>query len=143
MGEGQDLQVRILVLAVHLGAESARGGSLVTRKVITTLVDDIDDTPIEEGEGETVPFALHGVDYEIDARDHDAAKSRTALEGSTEKGRRLGRATAGEATPRRSSSSAPEEDLGAAREWLRANGHTVSERGRISATLLEEYRSNS
>jgi hypothetical protein len=115
----------------------------VARKVITTLVDDIDGTPIEEGQGETVPFALDGVNYEIDLSDDNAAKLRTVLEEYTDKGRRVGRATTGKASPRRSSSSAPKEDLSAAREWLRANGHEVSERGRIAASLLEEYRANS
>jgi hypothetical protein len=114
----------------------------MARKVITTLVDDIDGTPIEEGHGETVPFALDGVNYEIDLSDDNAAKLRTVLEEYTEKGRRVGRATSGKAAPRRSSSSAPKEDLSAAREWLRANGHEVSERGRIAASLLEEYRAN-
>ncbi|MFC3297876.1 histone-like nucleoid-structuring protein Lsr2 [Clavibacter michiganensis] len=115
----------------------------MARRVITTLVDDINGEPIEEGKGETVPFALDGVNYEIDLNDENAAKLRTALEEYTEKGRRVGRAATGKSAPRRSSSSAPKEDLSAAREWLRANGHEVSERGRIAASLLEEYRANS
>ncbi len=52
----------------------------MARKVVTTLVDDIDGTQIEEGQGETVPFALDGVNYEIDLSDDNAAKLRTALE---------------------------------------------------------------
>ncbi|WP_434181403.1 Lsr2 family protein (plasmid) [Clavibacter michiganensis] len=112
----------------------------MARKVVTTLVDDIDGTQIEEGQGETVPFALDGVNYEIDLSDDNAAKLRTALEEYTEKGRRVGRATTGKAGTRRSASSTPKGDLSAAREWLRANGHEVSERGRIAAPLLEEYR---
>jgi hypothetical protein len=115
----------------------------MARKVITTLVDDINGKPIEEGRGETVPFALDGVNYEIDLNDENAAKLRTALEEYTEKGRRVGRATTGKPAPRRSSGSGPKEDLRAAREWLRANGHEVSERGRIAASLLEEYRAKS
>jgi len=115
----------------------------MARKVITTLVDDIDGQPIEEGQGETVPFALDGINYEIDLNDENAAKLRTLLEEYTEKGRRVGRASTGKSSPRRSSGSAPKEDLSAAREWLRANGHEVSERGRIAASLLEEYRANS
>lgn len=115
----------------------------MARKVITTLVDDINGDPIDEGQGETVLFALDGVNYEIDLSDENAAKLRTVLEEYTEKGRRASRATSGKAAPRRAPSSGPKEDLSAAREWLRANGHTVSERGRIAANLLEEYRANS
>jgi hypothetical protein len=114
----------------------------MARKVVTTLVDDIDGTPIEDGKGETVPFALDGVNYEIDLSDGNAAKLRTALEDYVDKGRRVGRATSGKAAPRRSSSSGPKEDLGAARLWLREYGPKISERGRISADLLEEYRAN-
>jgi hypothetical protein len=115
----------------------------MARKVITTLVDDIDGQPIEEGKGETVPFSLDGVNYEIDLSDENAAALRTALEEYTDKGRRVGRATGAKGAPRRSSSSSSKEDLGAARTWLREHGHEVSERGRISAALLEEYRANS
>ncbi|MFC3297830.1 histone-like nucleoid-structuring protein Lsr2 [Clavibacter michiganensis] len=112
----------------------------MARKVVTTLVDDIDGTQIEEGQGETVPFALDGVNYEIDLTDDNAAKLRTSLEEYVDKGRRVGRATTGKGAPRRSAGSAPKQDLSAAREWLREHGHKVSERGRISADLLEEYR---
>ncbi|WP_414172987.1 histone-like nucleoid-structuring protein Lsr2 [Clavibacter tessellarius] len=114
----------------------------MARKVVTTLVDDIDGTQIEEGKGETVPFALDGVNYEIDLTDDNAAKLRTALEDYVDKGRRVGRASTGKGPARRSSSTGPKEDLGAAREWLREHGHQVSERGRIAADLLEEYRAN-
>ncbi len=115
----------------------------MARKVVTTLVDDIDGVVIEEGKGETVPFALDGVNYEIDLSDANAAKLREALDTYVDRARRVGRATTGRsAGSRRSSSSAPKEDLGAAREWLREHGHKVSVRGRISADLLEEYRAN-
>ena len=116
----------------------------MARKVVTTLVDDIDGVVIEEGKGETVPFALDGVNYEIDLSDANAAKLRESLDTYVDRARRVGRASSGRAAggARRSSSSAPKEDLGAAREWLREHGHKVSERGRISADLLEEYRAN-
>ncbi|MBF4619506.1 Lsr2 family protein [Clavibacter sp. VKM Ac-2873] len=114
----------------------------MARKVITTLVDDVDGKPIEEGKGETVPFALDGVDYEIDLSEENAAALRSALEEYTEKGRRLGRAAGARPAARRPSGAAQKEDLKAARSWLRERGHKVSERGRISSELLEEYRTN-
>jgi hypothetical protein len=83
----------------------------MVRKVITTLVDDINGVHIKLGQGETVTFALNGVNYKIDLNDENAAKLRPALEEYTEKGRRVGRSTAGKATPRRSSSSVAKEDL--------------------------------
>ncbi|CAQ03258.1 histone-like nucleoid-structuring protein Lsr2 [Clavibacter sepedonicus] len=114
----------------------------MARKVVTTLVDDIDGTEIVDGTGETVPFALDGVNYEIDLSDDNADTLRTVLKDYIDKGRRVGRATTGKPGTRRSSSSGPKGDLSAAREWLREHGHKVSERGRISADLLEEYRAN-
>ncbi|ALD14410.1 Lsr2 family protein (plasmid) [Clavibacter capsici] len=115
----------------------------MARKVLTTLVDDIHGMPIEEGQGESISFALDGVNYEIDLSDDNAAKLRTALEDYIDKGHRLGRAAAGTAAPHGSAGLTPKQDLGAAREWLRKRGHKVSERGRISVHLLEEYRANS
>ncbi len=68
---------------------------------------------------------------------------RTAFDTYVDKGRRLGKASGargGARKPRGSSSSGT--DLAAAREWLRSNGQKVSERGRIAAPLLEEYRAS-
>ncbi|WP_345134066.1 Lsr2 family DNA-binding protein [Microbacterium laevaniformans] len=39
----------------------------------------------------------------------------------------------------RSARKASGVDLAAVREWARANGHTVSERGRVPAAVLEAY----
>ncbi|PPF91264.1 hypothetical protein C5C03_00090 [Clavibacter michiganensis] len=114
----------------------------MARKVTTTLVDDIDGRPIEEGKGETVAFAIDGVDYEIDLGEANAAALRSALQGYTEKGRPVGRTTNAKGSARRESGAGQKEDLSAARTWLRARGHKVSERGRISGPLLMEYRAN-
>ncbi|QDZ15584.1 histone-like nucleoid-structuring protein Lsr2 [Humibacter ginsenosidimutans] len=113
----------------------------MAKKTTVVLVDDIDGIEIENGKGETVFFALDGVSYEIDLNDANAKKLRNALETYVEAGRRTARSTRG-AVASRSSRGSSKEDLGAAREWLRAHGHTVSDRGRIPATLLEEYRAN-
>ncbi|MBQ9918656.1 MAG: Lsr2 family protein, partial [Microbacterium sp.] len=39
----------------------------------------------------------------------------------------------------RSARRSSDIDLAAVREWARANGHTVSDRGRIPASVLEAY----
>ncbi|WP_340289792.1 Lsr2 family DNA-binding protein [Aquipuribacter hungaricus] len=61
-----------------------------------------------------------------------------------EKGRRAGgsRSKGTRATSKSSTStkSADGTDNGAVREWARANGHTVSERGRIKADVVQAYR---
>lgn len=108
--------------------------------VITTLIDDLDGTEINEGRGETVKFALDGVNYEIDLGRANALRLRDALAPYIAKGRKSGRAPRGSSRPR--AARAASTDLAAAREWLRANGHQVGDRGRIPAELMELYRSS-
>lgn len=112
----------------------------MAKKTTVILVDDIDGIEIEGGNGETVFFALDGISYEIDLSDKNAKSLRDALEPYVDAGRRTARSTRGTATARASRSS--KEDLGVVREWLRSHGHTVSDRGRIPASLMDEYRAN-
>lgn len=114
----------------------------MAKKTTVVLVDDIDGVEIEDGKGETVFFALDGVSYEIDLKDANAKKLRDALSPYVGAGRRAVRGARGVAVSGRASRSSSKQDLSAAREWLRAHGHKVSDRGRIPAGLLEEYRAN-
>ena len=116
----------------------------MAQKVITTLVDDIDGVVIEDGKGETVNFALDGTTYEIDLTEDNARKLRDALQPFVESGRKANRGTT--AASRGISASSrknSKEELSAAREWLKKEGHQVSDRGRVPASLLELYRSQS
>lgn len=111
----------------------------MARRIVHQLVDDIDGSLLESGEGETVNFSLNGAAYEIDLNSTHAEELRAALAPYIQAGRR---ATAGGAarsatTRRRSSGSS---DTAAIREWAKANGHKVSERGRISADVMAAYR---
>lgn len=101
-------------------------------KVVITLIDDLDGTVITDA-GQTVAFALDGVQYEIDLSNDHAAELRAALAPFITVARSSRRAGA---APRNSNKA----ELGAARVWLRAQGHQVSERGRIAANLLDLYR---
>lgn len=107
----------------------------MAQRVQVMLIDDVDGT---EG-AETVTFALDGVTYEIDLSDKNAAKLRDSMASWVGHGRRVsGRSsTAGRGAGRKASS--PGTDSAAVREWARTNGHTVSERGRISATVMDAY----
>lgn len=114
----------------------------MARRIVHQLVDDIDGTVLEVGEGETVTFSLDGVAYEIDVSDDNAAALRAALAPFVAAGRRVSavrattapRASAG-AKRRRSG----QQDYAPVREWAKANGYTVSERGRVPASVLEAY----
>jgi hypothetical protein len=78
----------------------------MAQKTFIQLVDDIDGTPIADGEGRTVTFAIDGASYEIDLTDAHVAELVYALEPFTSGGRRTGRKTsapaAGPARPARS-----------------------------------------
>ena len=111
---------------------------------ITTvsLLDDIDGTAAAE----TVAFGLDGATYEIDLADKNAKKLRDALANYVSHGRRTdgGRKTA--AAPKRGRvakatvrTTPDREQTAAIREWARAAGYEVSERGRLSAAVLEAF----
>lgn len=95
------------------------------------LEDDIDG-----GEAvETIQFGLDGVTYEIDLNEENAARMRDAFASWVGHGRRVSgrkqRSDAGTSTRRK--------DLDQVREWARANGYEVSERGRVAAKILNAY----
>ena len=109
----------------------------VTRIVMT---DDLDGSG---GDVSTVLIALDKVGYEIDLSAANEARLRDKLarfiDAATEvrnkpAGRR-GRVPAGIANTR------PDKlQTQAIREWARANGHKVSDRGRIAATIQAAFR---
>jgi hypothetical protein len=114
-------------------------------QTIVTLVDDLDGS---EASG-SVSFALDGASYEIDLSDDNAEKLRDALSGFVASARRVDggrrgpgrpKATAKPAKAARGARTAPDrEQTAAIREWARATGHEVSERGRLSATVLSAF----
>jgi len=51
----------------------------MAKKQIAQLIDDLDGTILEGGDGVSLRFALEGRSYEIDLSDANAAKLRDAL----------------------------------------------------------------
>lgn len=112
-----------------------------------TLVDDLDGTEAEE----SVSFALDGANYEIDLSEENATRLRDALAVFVANARRVdggrrgsrsrsrGQAAAGGKAPKAPRSAPDREQTAAIREWARANGHEVSERGRLSAAVLQAF----
>jgi Lsr2 len=111
----------------------------MAKTVVTT--DDIDGSP----NAETVTFSFDGRSFEIDL----SKKGRTALEKALKPYIDAGRPVGGRTTRgsggsgsssrgrgRRSSSV----DLAAVRAWAAENGIAVSDRGRISGSVLEQYQ---
>ncbi|MHC2184819.1 hypothetical protein ACVLV4_000443 [Rathayibacter agropyri] len=102
-----------------------------------TLVDDLDGSPITDGGG-TVTFAIDNVSYEIDLNEKNADKLRSALAKFVESGRKV---NAGRSAAKAASNSKKTDPakLAAIRGWAKANGHDVSDRGRIAAPVVEAY----
>jgi hypothetical protein len=117
----------------------------MARKVQVILSDDLDDSiPADE----TVTFALDGTTYEIDLSDKNAAEMRDAfgkyVSAARKVGSRGGRSSGAgrsRATGGGGGGRMDREQAGAIRDWARKNGHQVSDRGRIPASVVEAYES--
>jgi hypothetical protein len=107
------------------------------KKQITQLVDDLDGTVLESGNGATVRFALEGRQYEIDLSTANAQRLRAALAPFISAGRSVA-GTRGSTGARRSGRNAS-GDLAAIRSWAQGHGYSVGDRGRISAEVREAY----
>lgn len=108
---------------------------LMAQKTLIQLVDDLDGTPIPDGEGSTVSFALNGSSYEIDLGATNTQALSNAFAPYIAAGRRTGRKGRSAATGTKSDPA----ELQVIREWARANGHDVSDRGRVSGTIRDAY----
>ncbi|KAA9105561.1 histone-like nucleoid-structuring protein Lsr2 [Microbacterium rhizomatis] len=112
----------------------------MTRKIVHQLIDDLDGTVIEVGSGETVLFSLDGVAYEIDLTQENAEALRAAWQPYISAARSISssRSTSGanSAAKRRRTG---QKDFSAVRAWAKENGHTVSERGRVPASVMDAY----
>lgn len=104
----------------------------MAQRTIVILEDDIDHSPADE----SVSFALDGVTYSIDLSAANAAKLREQLSYWVGHATRSG----GRKAVRRSGGGGGKrQDLASVREWARANGHQVSDRGRISADVQAAF----
>ena len=117
----------------------------MAQKVQVMLVCDLHDDEVEGVE--TVAFGLDGASYEIDACEEHATEIRDAMASYVGAARRAGRPApaAGSKRSARTAKSSPaaaaggKERVQEIREWARQNGHTVSERGRLSGAVVAAY----
>jgi hypothetical protein len=119
----------------------------MAQKTIVTLVDDL--TGEEAEDISTVEFALDGVTYEIDLDDKNSAKLRDALADYVAAARRTGgrrsgggrrRSGAGTGTPRATSPGGYDRETSKQiREWAKAQGFEVSDRGRVPNNVVEAW----
>ncbi len=62
----------------------------MARRAVVQLVDDLDETIIEDGDGQIVSFGLDGTTYEIDLTNEHADELRGALTRYVEAARKTG-----------------------------------------------------
>ncbi len=110
----------------------------MARKVQVILSDDLDENLTAD---ETVSFALDGTNYEIDLADKNAKEMRDAFSRYISAARKVGRGTraSGGGRPRGTGGRMDREQAAAIRDWARKNGHAVSDRGRIPASVVQAY----
>jgi hypothetical protein len=107
----------------------------VAQKVQTLFVDDIDGSPAEGA----VRFGLDGTDYEIDLNAKHAQALRDALAPYVKAGRRVSSAARRSARgARRASANAV--NTTEVREWAKAQGIEVKDRGRVPADLVVKFK---
>jgi hypothetical protein len=103
----------------------------MVQKVTVALEDDPTGGPAEE----TARFTFDGTAYEIDLNAKNAAAFRKLLAPYIEHGRRDGRPQA----RRAGRTVASRQRSGDIRAWAKQHGLAVSERGRIPASVVEQY----
>jgi Lsr2 len=107
----------------------------VAQKIQTLFIDDIDGSAAEG----TVRFALDGTEYEIDLNTKHADALRKALAKYIDVARRTtGGARRSARGGRRASASGV--NTTEVREWAKAQGIEVKDRGRVPAELVVRFR---
>ena len=107
----------------------------MAQKIQTLFIDDIDGG---EAEG-TVRFGLDGAEYEIDLSTQNAEAMRKAMARYVEAARRAPGSTRrpGQSGRKASANGLKTTEV---REWARAQGIDVKDRGRVPADLVVKFK---
>jgi hypothetical protein len=104
----------------------------MAQRVSVELEDDLDGGPADE----TLRFGIGGSEYEIDLSKKNASKFRRQIAPYIEHARKAGRGQ--RRRPAHDASS--RERSGDIRAWAKGHGIAVSERGRIPASVVQQYQ---
>jgi hypothetical protein len=111
----------------------------VAIQTITRLIDDLDGSDAER----TVRFGLDGQVYELDLNTKHISALEKAMKPYLDAARSVQTARRRTSAPKQAAPGSPRRrprrDLSAIREWARANGHEVTDRGRIPAVVMQAY----
>ncbi|MDT0353956.1 histone-like nucleoid-structuring protein Lsr2 [Pseudonocardia charpentierae] len=111
----------------------------MAQQTTVRFIDDLDGT---DAAG-TFDFAIDGRAYQIDLSDENVAKLRDALAPYVGAARKAGGGGRGRAVRQVAVAEKParsnRDQTAAIRDWARANGHQVSDRGRISISVMQAF----
>jgi nucleoid-associated protein Lsr2 len=114
----------------------------MAQKVQIIKTDDLENSDVPADE--TITFSLDGTTYEIDLSEKNATELRDTFARYVGAARKVTRGGGGRASG--AGRSRPtgggrmdREQAGAIRDWARKNGHNVSDRGRIPASVVTAY----
>lgn len=103
----------------------------------TTIVDDLTGKPIDADDVFRIHFTIDGKDYRLDVNRAGADAFEAATGRFVEAATKLTGTTRARASKPRAANSGEQTKM---REWARANGYEVAERGRIPAAIQDAYR---
>jgi len=111
----------------------------MAERIVRQLIDDIDGSEIQDGNGDRVAFSINGVEYQIDLSTANIAKFNKALKPYVDAAVKV-RGAKGRVSKAKVSSGTPSPaQLAVIREWARKNGHDVASRGRIKSDIVEAF----
>lgn len=106
----------------------------MAQKVETLFVDDIDGSAAQD----TILFGVDGARYEIDLNSEHAKELRAIFSRYSQAGRKIsGPSRRGNPARRKASADGAATDV---RNWAKAHGLKVKDRGRVPADVLAQYR---
>ena len=108
----------------------------MAQKIQTLLIDDLDGSAAEG----TVRFGLDGTEYEIDLNARHAQELRDALARYVGAARRVGGGAARRLARGARRGSASGLNTTEVREWAKAQGIEVKDRGRVPAELVVKFK---
>lgn len=111
----------------------------MAQRIQTIMTSDLSGVDIPEGDGTTVRFSAHGVDYELDVTSKEAQQFDSDLQVYIGGARKVGgRRTSTAPT----TSGRDKSQTQAIKRWADEQGIDYPKRGRLPQSLLEAYENH-
>lgn len=108
-------------------------------RTVVTMICDIPHAEVTKAT-EALSFGFDGRAYDIDLCTEHGQALRSQIASLAEHARRVASPRPGRGDKRTyTSRSAARQRNALIREWARGQGHTISDRGRISVSLVQDY----